>query len=123
MKIPRLVQLCVLLEIVFVFVIASHAQTKFDSCLDKDINREDFVIGSTKVTVKQRLTSIKARCRRGKLVDRKLREIRFFRRECWGNPPADYLEIEQQQQKELARLKKKFTVIEIACAPNVISPH
>lgn len=123
MKPAGLSQLSILLAIAFVFAIASHAQTKFDPCLDKDINLADPVVGFAKVTVKQRLTSLKARCRRGKLVDRKFREIRFFRRECWGNPPADHLEIEQQRQKELAGLKKKYTVIEVACAPNVLSPH
>lgn len=84
---------------------------------------QDPVAGTKKVTVKQKLISVKARCRRGKLVDRKLREIRFFKSECWGNPPADYLEIEQRRRKELAQLKKKYAVIEIACGPNIMSPH
>lgn len=81
------------------------------------------VSGGKRITVKEKLTALKARCRRGKLVDAKRREIKFFKRECWGNPPADYLEIQQQQRAELARLKKKYTVVEIACVTSVALPH
>jgi hypothetical protein len=72
-----------------------------------------------KETVKQRLDKISAGCRAGKLADAKGREIRFYRLQgCWGNPPPDYQEILDNQQKELAELKKKYTVIEITCNPS-----
>ncbi|MEQ1605926.1 MAG: hypothetical protein ABL999_13765 [Pyrinomonadaceae bacterium] len=68
------------------------------------------------ITVRDSLKSMTARCSKHKLVDRRKREIKFFRIEgCWGNPPADYLEIQARQQQELASLKKKYPVIEISC--------
>jgi hypothetical protein len=114
----------VLLTFLFISSIAVAAQTSFDACLDNSINPGDLVVsGGKRITVKEKLTALKARCRRGKLVDAKRREIKFFKRECWGNPPADYLEIQQQQRAELARLKKKYTVVEIACVTSVALPH
>jgi len=72
-----------------------------------------------KETVKQRLDKINAGCRAEKLVDGKGREIRFYRLQgCWGNPPPDYHEILENQQKELQELKRKYTVIEITCNPS-----
>ena len=68
------------------------------------------------VTVKQLLIEIKARCRKGKLVDGSGLEIRFHRLiGCWGNPPADYQEMLERQNNELNSLKKKYLVIEIPC--------
>lgn len=116
-------QICLLLAMCLAFVVTSAAQTKFDACLDKDINKADLVVGSSKITVKEKLIAIRARCRRGKLVDAKRREIRFFKPECWGNPPADYLEIQEKQRLELVKLKKKYRVVEIACVMNVMMPH
>ena len=72
-----------------------------------------------KETVRQRLDKIKAGCKAGKLFDAKGREIRFYQLQgCWGNPPQDYQEILDNQQRELAELKKKYTVIEITCNPS-----
>jgi len=75
--------------------------------------------GSTairKVTVSQLLTKLRARCKKGKLVDGKSREIYFYRLVgCWGNPPDDYQELLEKQRNEIVRLKKKYTVIEIPC--------
>ena len=72
-----------------------------------------------KVTVKQKLTDLKARCRNGKLVDDTGKEVRFYRAKgCWGNPPADYLEILDRQRRELEELKKQYTVIEMTCNPS-----
>ena len=71
-------------------------------------------------TIGERLAELKARCRYGKLVDRNNREIRFYRDACWGNPPADYLDILDKQRREIARLKKRFTVIEIGCDPRTV---
>jgi len=69
-----------------------------------------------RVTVGEVLTRLRARCKHGKLVDGKSREIYFYRLVgCWGNPPADYQELLEKQKNELTRLKKKYTVIEISC--------
>ena len=73
----------------------------------------------TKTTVAQTLKRLRARCVGGKLVDRRGRGIRFyFLTGCWGNPPADYLEMMDRQRTELALLKKRFTVIEMTCDPS-----
>jgi hypothetical protein len=69
--------------------------------------------------VKLRLDKLDARCRAGKLVDGKNREIRFYQLQgCWGNPPPDYQEILIKQREELEELKRKYTVIEITCNPS-----
>lgn len=74
-----------------------------------------------KITVADSLKSMKAKCSKGKLVDSRKKEIKFFRIEgCWGNPPEDYLEIQARQRRELADLKKKYTVIEISCNTGVM---
>ncbi len=86
------------------------------------INSADKVTAS--VTVEQKLVELKARCRRGKLVDRSGKEIRFYRLAgCWGNPPADYREILERQRRELEKLKKRYTVIELTCNPDGIDPR
>jgi len=93
-------------------------RSKFD-CLPEDVRSNDIVsYGKTtkaNVTVEKRLIEIKAQCRNGKLVDAKRREIKFFRPSCWGNPPADYLEIQQRENAELQKLKRTFTVIVFGC--------
>ena len=69
-----------------------------------------------KITVGDALKKLSARCSHGKLVDGGRRPITFFyRKGCWGNPPDDYLEIQNRQNAELERLKKKYTVIEMRC--------
>jgi hypothetical protein len=68
------------------------------------------------VTVAQKLKSLGARCRKGKLVDAKGTEIRFYQLVgCWGNPPDDYQEQLERQAKELAKLRKRYRVIEMTC--------
>ena|SRR6266581_936489 len=98
------------------------ATEKF-TCLPKDVKADEVVSyglkGMQKVTVQRRLIELRARCRAGKLVDAKGREIRFFRISCWGNPPADYLEIQQRENKELSELKKHYTVIVFSCNPMI----
>ncbi len=93
------------------------------TCLPKDVQADEVVSytrgGKQNVTVGTKLVEIKARCRRGKLLDAKNREIRFFRTACWGNPPADYQEIRQQESDELAKLKKRYTVIVFGCDPRI----
>ena len=68
------------------------------------------------ITVGQKLKELRARCRRGKLVDAKGMEIRFYSLiGCWGNPPVDYQEQLEAQAKELAKLRKRYHVIEMTC--------
>ena len=92
--------------------------SKFD-CLPKDVRLDEVVTyartAKGNVTVEKKLTQMKARCRHGKLVDAKRREIRFFRPSCWGNPPSDYLEIQQRENAELQKLKASYAVIVFGC--------
>ena len=98
------------------------------ACLPKGIERTDIVSvqpgkpgqrGGAKVTVEQKLREIKARCRKGKLVDASGKPIYFYRMQgCWGNPPADYREILNQQTSELEKLRKSYRVIEMTCNPS-----
>jgi len=97
------------------------APAKDFSCLPEDVRADEVVSydvkGKSTLTVKQKLIELKARCRKGKLVDAKGREIRFFRNSCWGNPPEDYLEIQKRENEELAKLKKHYAVIVFGCNP------
>lgn len=98
------------------------------ACLPNNINRTDVVTvqqsrpgkpGGTKVTVEQKLKAIKAKCRKGKLVDSAGKPIYFYQLQgCWGNPPAGYQEILSAQQKELEKLRKTYHVIEMTCNPS-----
>jgi hypothetical protein len=101
---------------------AARPPQKF-TCLPKDVTLDEAVsygLKSTqKVTVEKKLMELKARCRNGKLVDTRGREIRFFRVSCWGNPPPDYLEIQQRENKQLADLKRRYTVIVFSCNPMI----
>ena len=90
-------------------------------CLPVDVN-EDTVVGvatnAKPITVGQTLRKLKARCSRGRLVDGRGKAIYFYKLQgCWGNPPADYLEILNNQRKEIRELKKKYTVVEMTCNP------
>ena len=100
----------------------SNQKSKFN-CLPKDVQLNDVVTynKSTKgnVTVEKTLIQMKAQCRNRKLVNAKRREIRFFRPSCWGNPPADYLEIQQRENSELQKLKRAYAVIVFACDPMI----
>ena len=107
------------------------SQTRL-SCLPSGVKTTDVVSADLvgmgkegpdvrKVTVKEKLTEMKARCRGGKLVDRAGKEIRFYRlKGCWGNPPADYLEILEKQRKDLEEMRKHYTVVEMTCNPSGI---
>jgi len=103
------------------------ATHKFERCLPSGIKLTDVVSAQlakpgravSRITVGQKLTEMKAKCKRGKLVDRTGREIYFYRlKGCWGNPPIDYQEILQKQKDELEKLRKKYTVIEMTCNPD-----
>jgi hypothetical protein len=93
---------------------------QFD-CLPDDIALKDVVAYRQKaernVTVRDKLIELKAKCENGKLVDEHHKEIRFFRVQCWGNPPADYRERQQRQQEALKELEKKYTVVVMGCNP------
>jgi len=75
--------------------------------------------GIRKTTVEQKLKSLKARCRRKKLVDEAGTEIRFYKvTGCWGIESPGDREILERQKREVAELKKRYRVIEMTCNPS-----
>ena len=122
-------------QIILFLSLIIPSQNRFLACLPNDVKADDVVSIQTvasrsggeevkKITVKQKLIELKARCKNGKLLDRSGKEIRFYRLTgCWGNPPADYQEILQQQSTEIESLKKQYTVIEMTCNPTAVMPH
>jgi len=108
----------------------SLAQERFERCLPEGIKAGTVVSAQPvhpgvgdgpihKVMVRDRLIALKARCRKGRLVDRFGKEIYFYRlKGCWGNPPANYQEVLERQRGEIARLKKRYTVVELTCNPD-----
>jgi hypothetical protein len=106
---------------------ASSASSDVGRCLPQDTALTDVVSappgGLTPskirpVTVAAKLKEVGARCRKGKLVDLKGKEIRFYRLQgCWGNPPENYQEVLAEQAKELEALRKRYRVIEMTCNP------
>ena len=108
---------------------AHSAKPSCCTCLPKGIQSADVVAaagfkpsmtkGKQVITVAEKLASLKAHCKKGKLVDGAGKEIRFFHLTgCWGNPPDNYQEILENQNKELTRLRKRYTVIEMTCNPS-----
>ena len=105
------------------------------TCLPSDITQDSVVsvvtIASPKsgqttkqITVGQTLKKLNAKCYRGKLIDGRKKEIRFYSLQgCWGNPPEGYLEILDAQTKEIAKLKKRYTVIEMTCNTDGTPPR
>ncbi len=105
-------------------------QTKFDRLPEnitlqtqvmKDVlDSKGKAISSEVMTVEKRLNELKAKYKKGKLVDGKGREIRFYDSSCGG--VSQPLEENQKEQKDkavgLADLKKKYTVIVLACDPS-----
>jgi hypothetical protein len=100
-----------------------------DSCLPAGIKSADVVSARTvrtrtkgevvTVTVAEKLRELKARCRKNKLIDGQGREIRFYQLVgCWGNPPDDYQQQLASQAQELAKLRKRYRVIEMTCDPD-----
>ena len=107
--------------------VAAQAQSRWQRCLPQDLEAD--VVISTEpatrtraarpITVKDKLRQLGARCRGRRLVDKKGKQIRFHRLVgCWGNPPANYLEIMEDQRQELARLRRRYRVVEISCNPS-----
>ena len=73
--------------------------------------REKRKSGDGYITIEDKLVELKARCKEGKLIDGKGREIRFFKFACYGNPPSDYEELRHKELEELEKLQKKYCVI------------
>src|SRR6266436_9091116 len=107
---------------------------RFQHCLPEGTELTDVVsatiatpgsgLASKKTTVKEKLIAIKARCKKGKLVDASGREIRFYKLTgCWGNPPRDYQQILARQTEEIEKLRKRYTVIEVTCNPDGVQIH
>lgn len=76
--------------------------------------------GANKVTVEEELIRAKAQIGAdGKLTDAAGKPIEFFRLGgCWGNPPANYLQILAEQNRRLEELRKTHTVITLTCNPS-----
>jgi len=119
-----------LIVVSFLFLLpAPGAKSKYCACLPKGIQAAVVVSyrgakpnlpgGKPEVTVEEKLKSLRARCKRGTLVDRSGKPIYFFRLTgCWGNPPEDYQDIMEKQNNELMRLRRRYTVIEMTCNPS-----
>lgn len=111
-----------------VLLAPTDAEAQCCQCLPKGIQRSTVVgfqgrpskqRGGKAITVADLLDSLKARCKRGKLLDAKGRPIYFFAMTgCWGNPPENYQQILDEQARKLAQLKKRYTVIEMTCNPS-----
>ena len=123
--------LCTLLIVVGAGVTA-QGRSRWQGCLPSDIDAGEVVSFESpspgqvarKVTVTAKLNQLGARCRAKRLVDAKGREIRFYRlTNCWGNPPENYQEIVDKQNQELARLRRRFRVVEISCNPSGVMLH
>jgi hypothetical protein len=112
--------------------VATQGKSRWQGCLPKDIDANEVIsletsapgVVARKITVTTKLNQIGARCRAKRLVDTRGREIHFYRLTgCWGNPPLDYQEILDNQQQELARLRRRYRVIEITCNPSGVMLH
>ena len=112
----------------------SGAKTnRLASCLPEGVKLTSEILeqsaGSTSAkgkpkTVASKLAELRARCKNRKLVSRNGKEIRIVQLiGCWGNPPEDYQEQVQRQQREIAELRKKYIVIEIPCTQKKIIAH
>jgi hypothetical protein len=106
-----------------------------ERCLPKGINLTDVVSSQfiksavtgtpvEQVTVRAKLIELKARCKKGKLVDSSGKRIIFYRLTgCWGNPPVDYREILERQRSEIEKLKRRYTMVEMTCNPSGVFPQ
>ena len=89
-------------------------------CLPEGFQLDDKMSASPKasmqpLTIKDKLVELKAHCKKGKLIDGKGKEIRFFKFTCFGNPPDNYQEIVQKESQALADLQKRYKVLIIPC--------
>jgi hypothetical protein len=102
-------------------VAQSHSGSRF-ACLPEGFQLGDKIsegdvasLANHSSTLEAYLVKLRARCKRGKLFDAKGKEIRLFRYSCFGNRPENYKEIVQKESEELARLKRRYRVLTIAC--------
>lgn len=107
--------------------LAAQGQSRWQGCLPQDVKADEVVSieplgkgrAARQITVKDKLKQLGARCRGSRLVDSRGKQIHFYRLTgCWGNPPADYEEILENQRQELARLRRRYRVVEISCNPS-----
>ncbi|HET6671460.1 MAG TPA: hypothetical protein VFH15_14630 [Pyrinomonadaceae bacterium] len=107
--------------------VAAQGKSRWQACLPTDVDAAEVISAEAspaggpakKITVTNKLNQIGARCRAKRLVDAKGKQIHFYRLTgCWGNPPENYQEILDNQQQELARLRRRYRVIEISCNPS-----
>lgn len=105
---------------------AVSGQSRWQGCLPEDVKADEVISiepdlkggPGRQITVNDKLKHLRARCRGRRFVDARGRQIHFYRLTgCWGNPPADYEEIMENQRKELARLRRRYLVVEISCNP------
>lgn len=105
----------------------TEAKTRWQSCLPAEVTADEVISsepslkgGATRqVTIADKLNQLGARCRNRRLVDARGRKIHFYRLiGCWGNPPENYQKIIEDQQCELARLRRRYRVVEISCNPS-----
>jgi hypothetical protein len=84
-------------------------------------NRDGKLVSSGQTTVEKRLNELKARYKKGKLVDGAGREIRFFEPLCRGMSAGVEEDRKAQMEKdsELAALRKKYTVLVLLCSVSV----
>lgn len=102
---------------------AHKPPTAFAACLPANVNASEIAVygynGKSNVTVAEKVEELKGRCHDGRLVGPDEKEIRFFRLQCWGNPPSNYQEILADERRNLEILKAKNTVIVIDCDPRI----
>ena len=65
------------------------------------------------ITLEETLVKMGVRCKRGKLLDAKGKEIRFYTVQGFGAPTAYAMETMRRQRMEIEALKRQYTVIEI----------
>ena len=106
--------------------IAVQGKSRWHGCLPANVTAEGVISrepsgpdkSMKEVTVRARLNQLGARCAGKRLVDARGKPIHFYRLAgCWGNPPENYEEILEDQQRELTRLRRRYRVVEINCNP------
>ena len=86
------------------------------------VDRNGKVVSSEITTIEKTLQNLKARYKNDRLVDAKGREIKFFFPFCQGVSMGyeEDRKAQEEKAKELAELKKKYTVIVIYCDPTQV---
>ena len=94
---------------------------KLAPCLPADIKLD--VVAEyerpKEITIAEKLNKLNARCRRGRLVARNNQEIRFFKMMCFGIPPPNYEELQEEQRRKLNDLRSRYIVVVIGCDPRL----